>query len=95
MSEGKIYVGDVGTVIEVDCGEDVSADPAPKMAVRKPNGVVVEWVAHVVNASIVRYVTQPGDQDVPGRYRVQPVVALPAWSGRGRTVWYRVYPKFG
>ena len=34
----KVYVGDAGTVLTLDCGQDISAATARAILVRKPDG---------------------------------------------------------
>jgi len=92
----KHYVGEVGTELIVNCGKDLTGAASIKMSVRKPNGCVVEWVAEQVfqNKQAMRYILQDGDFDVAGEYKLQAVVDLGGWIGRGRTSTFLVYEKF-
>lgn len=81
----KLYVGDAGTEIILDCGTDVSSATQRKIAVRKPNGVRLEWPAELHGNSHIKYVTQAGDIDMSGVWKLQALVNLPAWSGSGET----------
>ena len=97
MSTSKIYVGDVGTAIIVDCGSDLRGASAD-LAVRKPDGSETAWVASVVTVDgkerFLRYVTQGGDLDQPVTYKVQARVHVPGWSGRGATFEFKVYKHY-
>lgn len=90
MAVSRVYVGDVGTRIVLLVGEDVSA--ATKVAIRvskpgTPAGGEFEWVGSVgERPNEIVYVTQPGDFDKHGMYRLQAYVELPTWRGRGETV---------
>jgi hypothetical protein len=95
----KIYVGDIGTEIILDAGQDITGATV-SMAVLKP-GTQAEatWPASVQAidgaSNYVRHKAVAGDMDEPGLYRVQPVITLAdgSWSGRGETAEFRVYDK--
>ena len=93
-----IYQGDVGLEILVDCGEDIAGAAAPALSVRTPSGAVRRWPATVEvagqTASLLRYVTGPGDLAEAGTYRVQASLGLGDWSGSGRTTQFVVRPQF-
>jgi len=97
VSTDKIYVGDVGTAIIVDCGSDLHGASAD-LAVRKPDGSEAIWVAAVVvmdgKERFLRYVTHDGDLDQPGTYKVQARVHVPGWTGRGATFAFKVYQHY-
>lgn len=90
--KSKVYVGDIGTDVILDVGQDITGATV-SIAVRKPSGATVDWPSAVYSATAVRHTTVAGDLDVPGAYRVQPVVALSSgdWSGRGETAEFLVY----
>lgn len=98
MSTDKIYVGDTGTAIIVDCGSGLEGATVAVLSVRKPDGFEVSWPATVIAIDgatrFLRYVTHPGDLDQPGSYKVQAHVALPGWTGRGGTFKFKVYQHF-
>lgn len=90
----KIYVGDVGTIITVDCGEDISTATVNQLAVQKPDGTVVTWEASVYNTNYLRYTVQTDDLDQAGVYKVQSKITLPSWSGLGETDEFTVYEAY-
>lgn len=92
----KVFVGDIGTAIILDCGEDVSAGINPRIAYQKPSydGVSGEWVAEVYQSNYLKYVTVDGDFDEAGDYRVQAKLTLSSWTGRGETAIFKVYNVF-
>jgi hypothetical protein len=94
----KIYVGDVGLAILLDCGSDVSDATSPKIKCLKPNGTEVDWDAEIYSidgeAKYLRYLTQASDLNQAGRYRLQASLTLFGWSGRGATATLNVYNRF-
>ena len=86
------YVGDVGVQIEMDVNVDVSLISFAKFICRKPNGKKVEWIAKInTTKNMLYYITQPGDLDVPGEYKIQPYAEIEDFKGRGDPAVFRVY----
>lgn len=86
----KYYVGDLGTEVILDCGEDVSAAVGPRIYVQKPDGTRTSWNATAISiASVpnyIRYFTVAGDFDQAGEYLFQAGITFAGgWSGRGET----------
>lgn len=94
MADNKVYVGDEGTEIILDSGEDLTAATSIQIAIRRPSGTVASWVAALYDTTKGRYIVQAGDLDEEGIWKLQLVVTLPAWSGRGETVDLPVYGNF-
>ena len=94
----KYYVGDVGTEIILDCGMDIAAASNVHIHVKKPDGSIEAWDAaiHEIDGAYnyLRYVTQSGDFDVAGEYRVQAGLTLSGWTGRGETATFDVGEDF-
>jgi len=93
-TDKKVYIGDVGTVIDVDCGESISGATSCALSVLKPNGARVEWSATIHGTSVLRHIVVAGDLDVAGTYRLQPMLTLGTWAGRGNTVSFDVWSLF-
>jgi hypothetical protein len=89
----KVYVGDVGTVVDVDCGESLVAATGQVLKVRKPNGTEVSWTASISTNSL-RHTTIAGDFDLVGTYFIQPYLTITGWTGHGKTVSFEVYSRF-
>lgn len=96
MSVGqKSYVGDIGTVITVDCGVDISDATAVKLLILKPgSSTEVEWVAEIYNTNYIRYTTVAGDFSIKGTYNLQSFVDTPSGEWRGETVKFKVNDEF-
>ncbi len=94
----KIYVGDVGLDVVVDCGCDISGARETAILVRRPDGAAVRWAASIYamngEARYLRYATRPGDLSMPGLYKAQAALALGAWSGMGETARFIVRKPF-
>ena len=91
----KVYVGDTGTVIVLDCGQDISAATARSIEVRKPDGSVASWAASASGANSIAYTTLAGSFDQAGPWRLQAKVTLPSGVWRGATAELQVYAAFG
>ena len=87
----KPYVGDIGTILEVDCGVDISASTTHNLMVQKPDLTTVELVGTVHNEDFIRYTTVDGDLNQAGVYRIQSKIVVSGWTGLGETERLRVY----
>ena len=87
----KVYAGDVGTEIILNCGSDISGATATLIKAKKPDGTTVNWTAAVYNSNYLRYVTEAGDLDQAGRFYLQASLTLGGWSGLGETAVLMVY----
>jgi hypothetical protein len=90
-----IYAGDIGTVILLNTGVDVSAATVKKMRVRKPSGTVVEWTATTPPGqnNYLTYTTIAGDIDQAGVWSIQAQVTMASWSGVGNVAAFVVLAK--
>lgn len=88
------YVGDVGTIIEVDCGENITTATGITLEIRKPNGSKVSKAASLYSTTKLRYTVISGDLDQSGKYSIQPKLTISGWIGRGETVTMDVYSQF-
>ena len=101
----KIYVSDLGTVIEIDMQENLTAFTVLKLKVKKPKAdgsayETADWTAAqksgAGNENILQYVasTTTSPFDVDGVYYLQPYGETSGWKGRGETVLLIVYKIF-
>jgi hypothetical protein len=90
----KVYVGDIGTRITLDCGTDVSASSARTIEVRKPDDTTASWTATLTGTNSIYFDTVAGSLDQPGRYKLQAKVTIGSNVWRGRTVSLQVYDVF-
>jgi hypothetical protein len=93
---GKVYVGDIGTQIVLDCGQDISAATARSIEIKKPNGRTVSWPATASGTNAITCTTGGSNLlDVSGAWQLQAKVTLPSGTWRGETVALNVYASFG
>lgn len=94
MSQKKLYVGDVGTSIILDCGQDISAATARSIDVKKPDGSIVSWSAVASGTTAIRFDTVAGTLDKGGTWKVQARVTLPTGDWSGATAEFDVFERF-
>jgi hypothetical protein len=92
----KIYVNDIGVVIEIDMGESLSTATNLKLEVRKPDNTEVEWTPTVYGTefNFLRYTTVANDLDQAGVWKANPFLSLGGWTGLADTVTFEVYDKY-
>lgn len=91
---GKVYKDDIGTVIDLDAGEDVSAASSLRIYYTKPSGTISFWTATLQGTSLLRYTVQSGDLDEAGVWALQARVVTAGGTWRGETVKLRVYAHY-
>ncbi len=102
MTDIKHYVGEVGLEVKAFIGddEDISAASDVKFLVRKPDGTTTEWAAEpIINdgddgAYYIRHITEAGDLDQAGTYRLQASFTLGSWTGPGETFRWEIYDAY-
>ncbi len=73
-----IYIGDIGTVLRIDCGEDISSGASFAIKYRKPDKTTGTWVATLEGTDSMQYAIEDGDMDLKGTWRLQGVVTVSA-----------------
>jgi hypothetical protein len=75
--------GDVGTLVKVNAGCDISDAQRTGLLVTKPNGTTKFWSGTVVENNYIAYTTQAGDIDIVGHWKLQTYVETLTgrWSG--------------
>jgi hypothetical protein len=87
----KVYVGDTGTLIELDTGVSLAGATVLEIKVRKPDGTLATWSASA-SATKLAYTTQPTTLDQAGVWRLQASVTLPSGKWLGETALLSVHP---
>lgn len=90
----KVYVGDVGTVIEIDMQENISSATGYKLKVRKPDGTLVDWAPSIYGTNYLRYTIVTNDLNMAGTYTIQPYMTIGTWTGRGDVISFAVEELF-
>lgn len=62
---------DIGTWIEIDMGEDVSAATDRRIHYRRPDGETGTWPATLRTTDVIGYQTVDGDMAISGSWRLQ------------------------
>ena len=88
----KVYLGDVGTEVEIDCVVSLSGASFPTIEVFKPDGTRSSVTATLEGATKVSAIMPAFDQTGP--WRVQPKVQLSGGTWRGETAQIVVYDEF-
>jgi hypothetical protein len=82
---GKIYVGDIGTLISLDTGVDLTAAISVAILAIRPDGSKVVWIGFGLG-TVINYTAQAGDLSQRGDWRLQAQVVLPSGKWSGETV---------
>lgn len=91
----KFYKDTVGTVIEVDCGRDISTANQYFYNVRKPSGTIVRWTpVKIADKSKLEYVVKRGDWNEVGVYTLQVYLQLPTWAGLSTSITFKLWDAF-
>jgi len=92
MSVGPVFVGDVGTQLLLDCGQDVSASTVRKIRYLKPDGTSGYWDADLDDGLEKIYCYfQAEDIDLSGTWKFQSYLEMPTWTGHGQIAVLKVY----
>lgn len=94
MTTEKSYVGDTGTVITLDCGQDISTASARSIAVKKPDGTTTSWSASASGTTAIAFTTLSDSLDQRGNWLLQAHVTLPSGEWLGETAQLEVYAAF-
>lgn len=89
-----VFVGDTGTALVLDTGQNLASATSVSIEAKKPSGTAVSWTGAVFESTKVRFVTLAGTFDEPGLWRLQARVVLPSGTWRGESVLLRVYDVF-
>jgi uncharacterized membrane protein len=90
----KPYVGDIGTQIVLDCGQDISSASARSIEARRPDGTTVSWPAVASGSNAISYTTDANSLNMPGIWLLQAKVTMGAGVWRGETAQLQVYAPF-
>ena len=90
----KVYTGDTGTVIVLDCGQDISAATGRTIEVRKPSGATASWSAVAEGTTGIKFTTMADSLDQSGDWRLQARVVTLSGAWRGEAVTLTVHPNF-
>ncbi len=95
----KVFVGDIGTTFRATIKEDgtavdISTATTKQLVFEKPDGTIITRTANFVTDGtdgLIEYLSVSGDLDIGGDWRIQGIIALPAWQGRSDIVEFKIY----
>jgi uncharacterized phiE125 gp8 family phage protein len=88
----KHYVGEIGTDIILDCGQDISDATVSDIYYTKPSGKTGHWTGSVYLTNYVKYTTTAaGDLDEAGVWQLQAKLTSPSWTGYGAMTEQLIY----
>ena len=87
----RVFVGDYGTEVILEIGEDVSSSTVRKIQYEKPDGSTGQWDASVYNTTFIKYTTIEDDIDQNGFWKFRAYIELPSWVGYGESDTVEIY----
>lgn len=95
----KIYLGDIGTIITVETGADLTGATTMEFLIKKPSGAGDTWTAVIPGGSVAQdgiliYTTILGDLDESGQYALQAHRIGPGVEHLGNTAYFDVEEPF-
>ena len=77
-----VFLNDIGTLIRVDVGSDITGATVHEIKYIKPDGTTDSWDA-TVSTQYLQYTTVDGDLDQVGEWKIQALVttASGTWHG--------------
>lgn len=90
---GKLFSGDVGTIISINMQRDITTATSYSLFVQNPDGTTTSWTPTITNTNFFEYTTVSGDFDQSGEYEIQPRLTLGGWTGSGDPIKFYVFKK--
>lgn len=97
----EVHVGDIGTALRITLTEDcttilnLTGSSSITMYLLKPDASVLTVTASTVGSpvdGIVEYLTQAGDLDQAGTWKIQVQVQFPSGTWKSNIEKFKVYP---
>lgn len=93
----KVYVGDIGTLIKLSTGVNLTDATDQSIFYKKPGGTEIEKAALVespASSGIIYFTLADGDFDEAGEYKFQAWVEFPSGEWYGETATLTVYSRY-
>jgi len=90
----KTYVGDTGTLIQLDVGQSLAGAISVSIEAQRPDGTAVSWAGTVVDTTKVQFTTLAGTFNMGGNWKLQAKVVLPSGAWLGELAELTVYRPF-
>lgn len=83
----------IGVLLRVDMGVDISTATATSFYIRKPGQkLATKFTATIADTRYLTYQTQADDLSLPGTYELEPELTLGDFIGRTQRVTFTVAP---
>ena len=90
----KMYIGDVGTILIIDCQTNIADATSTLIKVRKPDETDHDWVTTIYNSNYLKYTVVADDFDQCGIYHAQAYVVTPNGTWRGESFAFEIYDTY-
>jgi len=90
---GKLYVDEVGILIELETGADLTDVTSQEILYKKPDGTSSSWSASIVDSTL-QYTTVADDLDQDGDWILQAHIVGTGFDLVGETVVMQVYKRW-
>lgn len=91
----NMQVGDIGTQIIFDTGEDLTSATVHTLRYQKPNGEKGDWPGTIAGESLTFTTTATSDLDVAGEWLIQAYLEIGTWKGHSEMSKFTVNPNIG
>jgi hypothetical protein len=88
---GKIYVGQIGVLIELDTQDNLTGATKAEIRYYKPDKSTGAWTGTIVGTKITRLISLNTDLDIAGNWLLQAYAEGSGWALLGETVNMTVY----
>lgn len=82
----KTYLGDIGVVILLDCGQNITSASNYLIKVKRPDGTLVTWTASLSGTNSITYTTVGNDLNQTGNWLLQSYITGSGFALLGDTV---------
>lgn len=90
----KTYIGNVGTVVRLDVGQDITAATLLQIEALKPDDTVVTWAGTARDTTKVEHIVAAGELNMAGDWYLQVKVWFGSNFWYGESARLKVYERF-
>lgn len=90
----KVYKDDVGTLIQIDCGSDISSATVTQVKVRLPDNTTTTWAASLNGEQVLEYNLVASDTATAGFLTGNVYIVTPEGIWHGETFEIRIYEPY-
>jgi len=86
----SIFLNDIGTLVNVNVGTDISGATVHRIKYVKPDGTSGFWEATISNSQYLQYITIDGDLDQIGEWIIQALITTVSGTWHGEIARFKV-----